>query len=769
MRVDFWGDRDNFAEILNSFGACTGEYFFLYRYREGLICFSENLCGEESPMDVQKPVCTIEEWKQVVDPRDIDRVSGTIRRMIQTKAESYILNHRVRNRRGETIWINSRCRGYFGQDGTLQYIFGCLTGRDMVRQVSVFGNKELKREIWQRIQSNQKGFLVLMGVDNLKTVNLRRGRDFGDGILEDVGRVIRDELPGDCRIYRFNGDCFAFHCSLETDREICGFFRRIQDRLEGECTVSAGCVSYLDYHVDDGGTLLQYAETAMESSKRHGKNRLTFFLPEDYEKNIRELELREELKYSIEHGFEGFSLCYQAQIATETGRVYGAEALLRYTSKRRGPVSPAEFIPALEQSGLICPVGLWVLREALAACRRWRKTLPDFHISVNMSYVQLNGETVSEDVLRTLGNSGVPGSALTIEVTESNELSDYPHVNELFRRWKGEGIHVSVDDFGTGYSSLSRLKHMEVDEIKIDRCFVRGIQDSAYNYRLISNIIELADSSRICVCCEGVETQEELQALRKLRPRLLQGFLFSHPLGGEEFTERFAAEDRRFLYCCQEETGGCPEMETSGKETAHAAENAASDAGGQTIEERLRFAEKITGYMNALEQPSDYAEAVGEVLASVGDFYQSDRAYLFEEIPSRPGFWRNTFEWCAAGVTSQKHRLQYVAPEALQRWRPIFENNEAVILMNIEPLKETAPLEWKILKRQEIQRLIAVPIRDNGRLVGFVGVDNPRYSIHDDSQIRVLAAFLLMRMRQDHMESWYRNLLKNGRQGRPET
>lgn len=157
---------------------------------------------------------------------------------------------------------------------------------------------------------------------------------------------------------------------------------------------------------------------------------------------------------------------------SESYELYGAEALLRYHSPRRGDVPSAEFIPILEDSGLIYPVGLWVVRQALEQCARWRKVWPQFHISVNMSFRQLAINTVQADVLAAVKASGLPGSALTIEVTESMQLLDYPQINNIFRFWKGQGIEISVDDFGTGYSSLGRLKEMEVDEIKIDRCFI---------------------------------------------------------------------------------------------------------------------------------------------------------------------------------------------------------------------------------------------------------------------------------------------------------
>lgn len=866
MSTDFWGNRENFKEILNSFGQCTGDYYFLYEDREKKVYFSDNVCGEAILNDGTEPVCTIKEWWKLIDDRDSCRVRETIRTLLEGRACSCHQNYRIRNRIGKTIWVHSNCRSYYDKDGNFRYIFGRLSITEEERQNVNAGNKELKKEIKQRILNLEQGFLMFLGIDNMKAVNLSRGRDFGDGILEDVGRVLRDELSGDNRIYRLNGDCFAFHCGLQTADEIRGFFAKIQERLEGECTVSVGCVSYLDYHVDDGGTLLQYAETALEQSKVQGKDRLTFFLPEDYEKNIREMELREELKQSIENGFQGFFLCYQPQVYTETGQIYGAEALLRYKSERRGVISPEEFIPVLEQSGMICPAGLWVLKKALTACRKFRMYLPEFHMSVNISYAQLNELSIGEDVLDAVRESAVPGSALTIEVTESSELSDYPHVNELFWRWKREGISISVDDFGTGYSSLGRLKNMEVDEIKIDRCFVRGIQNSAYNYRLLSNIIELADSSMIHVCCEGIEELEELQVLRELHPRLLQGYLVSRPvdeaafiplleasaqgeplLGFQEQNPREEQQEEQLRIRKEEAVGAildaendvyylsdmdtyelyylnlagqklfgvrdysgrkcyrvlngrdepCPfctndwlcqdrfyiwERQNDYCERHFILKDKMIQMHGKRIRlevakditrreyvsrgvwERLKFAETITGYMNTLQNYSDYGEAVEKVLASVGEFYQADRGYLFEQEAANPGFWHNTFEWCAQGVEPQKHGLQNVTEEVLERWLPFFENNESVILLNIEPLREIHPLEWELLNRQGIQRLIAVPIRNNGRTIGFLGVDNPRYCIHDDSQIRVLAGFLLTRMRQDHNESRYQKLLQSTNQ-----
>ncbi len=579
------------------------------------------------------------------------------------------------------------------------------------------------------------------------------------------------------------------------------------------------------------------------------------------------MELREDIQKSISAGFEGFALEFQAQVRTGTYDLYGAEALLRYTSPRQGNILPTEFISILEQSDLIYPVGLWAIRESLRYCKKWREKVPQFHISVNMSYSQLNHNSIEEDVLDIVQNSGLPGNALTIEVTESMQLLDYPHLNGIFRRWKKSGIEISVDDFGTGYSSLGRLKEMEIDEIKIDRCFVKGIQKSVYNYQLLSNIIELADSCQIRVCCEGVEEPEELAVLEELRPALIQGFLFANPCSASEFERdclsfcSMNCRKNKIQDAVISEKEINPLIKSSEEEIARTILNAENDvfylsdidtyelyylnnAGqkvfgakdytgkkchkvlhgrdtpcefctnsnlhqdsfyvwenkneycgrhfllkdklvsymgkkvrlevalditkqeyiSQTAKERLAFADKIVGYMNTLSQHADYPEAVNRVLASLGDFYQADRAYLFERDPIQGDFWDNTFEWCAAGIPSQQKNLQKVPPNAMERWLMVFEGDQSIIIYNLAPLKETSPMEWKILSQQGIQRLIAVPICDNNKIISFLGVDNPRYSIQDDSQMRVLAAFLLTRIRQDWNEQRYQILLQESNQ-----
>ena len=198
-------------------------------------------------------------------------------------------------------------------------------------------------------------------------------------------------------------------------------------------------------------------------------------------------------------------------------------------------ISPVEFIPLLEETGLIIPAGKWMLHQAISTCSRWQKYIPNFRININLSYVQVMKSRVLTEILTALRLYGLEPSAVGIELTESGYLDTNTHFQKLWDGLKKNGVLVILDDFGTGYSSLSYLKSIEIDEVKIDRCFVRQIQNSAYNYQLLRNVIELAHSVHIRVCCEGVEKEEELFSLMELHPDVIQGYLFAEPYEKEKF------------------------------------------------------------------------------------------------------------------------------------------------------------------------------------------------------------------------------------------
>jgi EAL domain-containing protein (putative c-di-GMP-specific phosphodiesterase class I) len=230
---------------------------------------------------------------------------------------------------------------------------------------------------------------------------------------------------------------------------------------------------------------------------------------------------------------------YQPQIKSGSYELYGVEVLLRYDSPNRGRVFPDEFIPILEQSGLIEPVGIWVLERALAECKEWRKSIPELQVAVNFSSVQFDDPRLGEKIIEVLNSYELPGNALTVELTESIRLNENKNYYDIIKYIKSHGVRFSIDDFGTGYSNLGYLKQLDVSEIKIDRSFVTDIEKNTYNYHLVSNVIEFARTNEIHACCEGVETAKELSVLEPLQADIFQGYLFDKPCTPEEITQKY--------------------------------------------------------------------------------------------------------------------------------------------------------------------------------------------------------------------------------------
>ncbi|MBM6880010.1 EAL domain-containing protein [[Clostridium] spiroforme] len=843
---------------LNIFSQSTGDFYYFYDYHQKVIHFSDNIATANNALSALQTSINLHDWQNILDKRDINHANSIINKIKNKQTDRYNYNFRIIDKTKHTTWLNNKGKVYYDNEGEIEYILGRLSNYIPSSQTTSYNQKKLKTALNKLCSQAIDGYLMIIGIDDLKTINLKSGRAFGDGVISQVVYTIKKMTDSQFPLYRINGDCFALIMTNYQKNDVFRLYEKIKNELTHQCTISAGAVSLTDYHITNCNLLIQYSEIALDRAKSNGKNQLCFFNAQNYEQKLAELELIENIQNSINHLYEGFEVYYQPQIHSQTFQLYGAEALLRYISPKGEQIPVPYLISILEQNDLMYQIGLWVLKKALAACKKWRETFPDFHISVNMSYSQLQHDAIEFDIIDIVKNSGVPGKAITIEITESMELANYPHLNSLFKTWKNYGIEISIDDFGTGYSSLSRLKDMAVDEVKIDRCFVTEIQNSIYNYQLLNNIINLAKTSQIRVCCEGVENTPELIVIEKLKPSLYQGFFFGKPCNQTDFEQSFVLSQPVVDVSIFDKN----EIEQftqsiHNNEIAHTILNAENDIfylsdldnyelyylnpAGQKIfgvkdyhgkkcyevlhgydkpchfctnkylrqdsfyiwennneycgrhfllkdklvpyqgkkvrlevalditeqeyvsqsgKERLTFANKIVDYVNILSQCSNYDEAVNKVLASVGDFYQADRAYLFERDQFKPDHWNNTFEWCQQSVEPQIKNLQCVPPQVLERWMKAFQQNKSIIIYNLSPLKKISPYEWEVLHKQDIQRLIAVPLCEKDKIIGFIGVDNPRYCIRDDSQVRVLANFLLTRIRQDYNESYYRLLLQ---------
>ena len=241
------------------------------------------------------------------------------------------------------------------------------------------------------------------------------------------------------------------------------------------------------------------------------------------------------LRDSIDDNFRGFSIHYQPQIDTRTGGLYGAEALARWRCGKYGEVSPADFIPILEENGKIVELGKWVFRKAAEQCRRWRRMLPDFRMSVNLSCRYLEQTDMSLFAQMTLARLGLPSESMILELTESWPMHNGQAKEKMVHDLQKTGMKLAMDDFGSGYSSLLSLQKFPFHLVKIDKDFVKSMTRNDEQASLVPSLTQLCHNIGRQVCLEGVETQEEFEAVRQLGIEVMQGFYFGHPVPPEEF------------------------------------------------------------------------------------------------------------------------------------------------------------------------------------------------------------------------------------------
>lgn len=406
----------------------------------------------------------------------------------------------------------------------------------------------LKQVLASSARSNQKGALLFLDLDHFKTLNDTLGHDTGDLLLRQVAeRLISCVRDGDT-IARLGGDEFVILLEGLGDESLVAASRveaiayKILQLLSQtyqlgshQChsTISIGAVLFGEHHteIDD---LLKQADIAMYEAKSAGRNTLRFFDPKMQSAITARAELEQQLRKAIE--LQQFKLYYQIQVDI-AGQAIGAEALIRWEHPERGLISPADFIPLAEETGLILPIGKWVLEAACIQLKQWEQSRQGhpIRLSVNVSARQFHQPDFVEHVQSVVSRYAIDPSLLNFELTESMLLDDIhgmiAHMNQL----KKIGIRFELDDFGTGYSSLQYLKQLPLYQLKIDQSFVRDIEHDSNDRTLVSTIISMAQSLSLQVIAEGVETEEQMQFLKASGCYHYQGYYFSKPLPIEQF------------------------------------------------------------------------------------------------------------------------------------------------------------------------------------------------------------------------------------------
>jgi diguanylate cyclase (GGDEF)-like protein/PAS domain S-box-containing protein len=406
-------------------------------------------------------------------------------------------------------------------------------------------NDRLEQAIASAARHNQLVAVMMLDLDRFKNINDTMGHRFGDKFLVALGRRFSVCLRETDTVCRLGGDEFAFILTgIVQSQDVAHVARKIMDEvsrpvvLDGRevfITASAG-ISIYPSDSRKVGRLLQNADTAMYHAKDHGKNHFQFFSQEMNATVLKRMKFENILRIGM--SADQFLLHYQPMVDTESGRMIGMEALLRFRHPNLGVVSAANLVPVAEETGLIVPLGDWVLRSACAQNRSWQRMgLPPFKVSVNVSGRQLKDRRMAANIMKILEQTGLEPEFLEIELTESVMIEDADRSIQILAQLKDAGIGISIDDFGRGFSSLSYLRDLPIDKIKIDRSFLRDISPNSYEQALVKAVLTVAHSQQLNVVAEGVETEEQFRFLRSLGCDQVQGFLFARPTTVERVTE----------------------------------------------------------------------------------------------------------------------------------------------------------------------------------------------------------------------------------------
>jgi diguanylate cyclase (GGDEF)-like protein/PAS domain S-box-containing protein len=494
----------------------------------------------------------------LIDPAYHRAVTERSRQLSETNLPTHLIEGRIIRLDGTALEVEASAGPfvYAGQPG-IQVVMRDITGRKKAAEritylaqydaLTGLPNRGLFRyrlaaALVRANQNKQLLGLMFLDLDRFKEVNDSLGHAAGDELLQAAARRLQDAVRDGDTIARLGGDEFTVILEEVTDiDQIETIAQRIQTSLstpflvqEREIFVTASIgIAVYPYTRDGVEALVQAADVAMYCAKKSGRNTFEFYAPEMNAQAIERLDMERCLRRALERN--ELLLHYQPKVATQSGRIIGAEALLRWQSEELGLISPGTFIPLAEETGLIVPIGVWVLKTACAQAKAWYDQGLPLSVSVNLSPRQFQQKTLAQSIRAALHETGLPAHLLELEITESMVMEHAEEATAVLSELSALGVQLSVDDFGTGHSSLANLKRFPVHRLKIDQSFVRGLTTDASDAAIVRTIIAMARNLGLGVVAEGVETCDQLTALVDLGCDELQGFCLSKPVSADDF------------------------------------------------------------------------------------------------------------------------------------------------------------------------------------------------------------------------------------------
>ena len=541
-----------FCGMIEAFDPCMDDYLYVFDVQNDQYYISKKSMKRFALPSFQF-THVLDTHRKFVYEEDIEMLEADLEKVMSGEKLEHNLTYRWMSVDGEPIWINCRGRIIIGADGKPQFLVGCINEvgtKPIADNVSGLLESFAIKDAWnQQDNTMTNGFVLRIGIDNFKTINEKLGVEYGDFIIHEVANCILDCIHEGQMVFRVVADEFMIiDTAGGTAKDAKALYRKVRsvvdhlirrDNYKAFFTISGGVISGEALEQLDYNELLKYTQFALSEAKARGKNQVYYFQVEDYEKFLRRRKILVELRKAVSNDFEGFDVFFQPIITRGGKDLYAAESLLRFWTSEKETVSPAEFIPILEESGLIIPVGKWVLHRALEMCVKCREKRPDFKVSVNLSYIQILKSNFFKDVTGALEQYKLRPDSLIIELTESGYVDNSPVVRKLWEQLKDRGVLIAIDDFGTGYSNLQSIGNMMPDIIKLDRGFTVKALNNNYEHQLMDQIIQLIHSVDLKVCVEGVETMEELTEIERLSADCIQGYYYGKPCEKQAFYKDF--------------------------------------------------------------------------------------------------------------------------------------------------------------------------------------------------------------------------------------
>ena len=541
-------------DLIELFASCMDDYLYIIDLQKNTFKISQAVV-DRFMMSGNSFDDAVNSFQYFVYKEDRSMIAEDLQCIIEGKEKDHNLYYRWLDKNGMPVWINCRGKVIDDKDGKPHYLIGCVNEiGDTQRADNVsglLGERELRSYISSHVKDSSSEYLIHIGIDGFNAINGTLGVDYGNYVLKSVADCINSCLSDNQKLYHIVADEYMI-IDLEShtkddvmllQKKICKKIEEfiISEKYKVVFTISTGII-YAKMLLKYYDEYRKIAVFSLKQAKSMGGNGVYFFEKEDYELFLRKEKIKSELRNAVANGFEGFDVYYQPIMDCDSGHMIGAEALMRfsmYQDKKKEPVSPVEFIPLLEETGLIIPAGRYVLDKAVSMCHEMRQYIPEFKINVNISYIQMVKSDIWKDILSSIKQYDLPPECLCAELTESGYTDMTPYFYKLRKKFEEKNIQFVLDDFGTGFSNLHCIVNMKPNYVKLDNNFTAKAMSNARDFELLKKIVEMVHSVDIRICIEGIEKEEWYQKLKEIHVDYLQGYLFGKPCEKNQFLNNF--------------------------------------------------------------------------------------------------------------------------------------------------------------------------------------------------------------------------------------